>query len=348
MNFLENITFRRTRTQSDSKDRSCIVSPLDDTVSSLPDLSTEDSSDLLNKYKEQIDELTTQLNSAHTEIESLSLENNKLRKLNNELVKKNDLYKKITDSPIKKPKLNTPMKKSKITNASTKQTQTDHLTEKYKKNNQKRDKSSNRCKQTERPKKICLLSTNKNNKILEIAENTFQGCLLCHYLYPNCDIKQLLTNIEKKLAGYTMDDYCVVMIGESDFKVTKDYFSLIYYIRDILQQIKYTNIIICLPTYKYGYLQNMFNWRVETFNNLLYLDVMTHEHAYLLDTNKKLNYDFYMFNKQLGFINNNGMKTIFHNLKELISEIDKYYTSEELSNNYQVTPKEIESLFFRD
>lgn len=39
----------------------------------------------------------------------------------------------------------------------------------------------------------------------------------------------------------------------------------------------------------------MFNWRVETFNNLLYLDIMTHEHAYILDSNKYLDYNYNMF-----------------------------------------------------
>lgn len=365
MNFLENITFRRARTQSDSKDISCTVSTLDDTVSSLPDLSTEDGYDtLLSKYKEQIDALTSRLNSAQTEIESLTLENNKLKELNNELIKKNDYDKMRTDNSIKIRKLNMQNKQTTFTNPSNKKIQTDEATATCSikngsknngridshKDNLDSDKSIDNCEHIKRPKKISILSTNRNNKILNIAERTLQGFRLCHYLYPDCDIRHLLKDIERKLEGHSIDDYCVIMIGEADFKKTKNYFDLIYYIRDTLQMIKHTNVIICLPTYKYGYLHNMFNWRVETFNNLLYLDITTHQHAYLLDSNKKITYDFHMFHKHFGFLNNNGMYTIINNIKELISEIQDYYyySSEELTNNDQESPKEIESLFFRE
>jgi hypothetical protein len=141
-----------------------------------------------------------------------------------------------------------------------------------------------------------------------------------------------------------MNDYCIVMIGDEDFSKTKDYVNLIYYIRDTLQQIKHTNIIICLSTYKVGNFYGMFNWRVETFNKLLYLDVMTHGHANLLDSNEKLDYDFNMFKRYFGTINHYGMNTIFQNLQDLIIAFE----DEGQSTCDGMPVSDFESLFFRD
>lgn len=107
MNFLENITFRRVRTQSDSNTNdvsSVINETLDDTIHSLPDLSSDDINDpkhdIISKLMQQIDKLTLDLKNAHQEIESLSLDNKNLIKLSDELRKKNDSNE-TTCSPAK-------------------------------------------------------------------------------------------------------------------------------------------------------------------------------------------------------------------------------------------------------
>lgn len=92
----------------------------------------------------------------------------------------------------------------------------------------------------------------------------------------------------------------------------------------------------------------MFNRRIETFNHLLYLDITTHEHAYLLDSNRQLDYDFSMFNKRFGFVNNFGMKTIFNTLQYLITDIENSHRTERKSASEMVPPNETESLFFRE
>lgn len=78
---------------------------------------------------------------------------------------------------------------------------------------------------------------------------------------------------------------CLIMIGEKDFEETNNYLDIIYLIKKQLENIQNTNIILCLPTYRYGKYNTMYNWRVEHFNNLLYLDTQHHGYAVTYDTN---------------------------------------------------------------
>ncbi|KAJ8724549.1 hypothetical protein PYW08_016023 [Mythimna loreyi] len=79
MNFLQNITIRRTRTKSDSmlneSDVGTMHATLNETVTSVPEMSDDDD-DEIKKLKDQITKLTLDLQSAHLEIEELTLENN--------------------------------------------------------------------------------------------------------------------------------------------------------------------------------------------------------------------------------------------------------------------------------
>ncbi|KAH9636244.1 hypothetical protein HF086_009440 [Spodoptera exigua] len=137
MNFLDNITFRRTRTKSDSiLNESEVVAAtptLNETVTSVPEMS-DDEDDLVKKLREQITHLTLELQSAHSEIESLSLENSNLKSLNEKLSKNNDLYKKVTLTPAKLKSSSSKKNKSNNNNkTNNKQTQTE--TPKSKTNN---------------------------------------------------------------------------------------------------------------------------------------------------------------------------------------------------------------------
>lgn len=184
-------------------------------------------------------------------------------------------------------------------------------------------------------KKMCILSTNKHNKVLSIAENTFQNKFeFCHYLTTGGKIEHVLKGIKEKLCNFTLQDYCIVFIGEEDFKLTENYLNVILYIRETLLDIKHTNIIMCLPTYKYTNYASLFNWRVETFNNLLYLDALTYEHVHLLDSNLNLSCDYSMYYRRTGTINNNGLYTIFKDILNLITDIDTYNNTEITLNGY--------------
>lgn len=72
----------------------------------------------------------------------------------------------------------------------------------------------------------------------------------------------------------------------------------------------------------------MYNCRIEHFNNLLYLDTLTHEHVYLIDSNRKLTYDNSMFNLYTGNINDHGMNTVFLSLTTLIADIENFVNNE--------------------
>ncbi|KAF9407876.1 hypothetical protein HW555_012247, partial [Spodoptera exigua] len=109
-------------------------------------------------------------------------------------------------------------------------------------------------------------------------------------------------------------------------------------IRQVLQEITNTNIIICTPTYKFFTNSYLYNSRVETFNNLLYLDTITHEHAYFLDSNENLAYDDTMFNRRTGAINGFGMKILFKDIYRMIDYIESSISS---CNIGDVTGKEM-------
>lgn len=165
-----------------------------------------------------------------------------------------------------------------------------------------------------KPKKMCILSTDNKNKLLYIAENTLEKHELCHYITPHGTVDHQLKGIKEKLSKFTLQDFCIILIGEEDFKITNKYFYTVLLIREVLQDISNTNIIIYTPTYKFFINNYLFNSRVETFNNLLYLDIITHGYAYFLDSNKSLRYDDTMFDRRTGVINNAGMQSIFKDI----------------------------------
>lgn len=183
-------------------------------------------------------------------------------------------------------------------------------------------------------KKLCVLSTNKTNKILPLIvgrPDMFQD--VCHYIIPGGGIQELVNNIEGKLDNFTSNDYCALIIGDNDFKTTCDYHKLIALINEKISRLTHTNFVLCLPTYKNGNYTTLFNRRVELFNNLLYLDVITHEYAWILDSNRNISYDFKMFVKRTGMLNNTGMKTVINDLYDLITYIDNNYYYEQMDNN---------------
>ncbi|CAG5017615.1 unnamed protein product [Parnassius apollo] len=77
---------------------------MDDTTTSVPDMSKDDSYDqeLIANLKKQVEKLTLPLSSAEEEIGNLTLENNNLKQSNEKLQKINILYKKNYQQPCKK------------------------------------------------------------------------------------------------------------------------------------------------------------------------------------------------------------------------------------------------------
>lgn len=125
------------------------------------------------------------------------------------------------------------------------------------------------------------------------------------------------------LQDFTLDDFCVLLIGENDFTESKDLSLVIEIIRQELLLVKHTNVIIMLPTFKCREAVNLFNYRIESFNNLLFSDNITHEYVYVIDSNKNLNYSSDMFNFYTGRPNNKALRTIFNDLANLISQFNE-------------------------
>lgn len=379
MNILENITLRvrgirRIRSMSDSQSNISQIEneTLDDTAASLPERGNDDTFDheLISKLKEQVDQLTLQLCSAEEEIEILTLENSNLKQSNQELEKKNELYKKITNTPTKKTKQksSTPKKREALLS---KTTQTDQVNISDKKKNSKGTQTiatDTKVSSTgesavspamlptksynENPEKkvskICIISENKYNKVRTIAENKFENCELCHYLTPYSGINNMFRDLELKLKKFTMNDFCIVLIGETDFKSTKEYSSIILYIRTVLEKIQHTNVVICMPTYRCISNVTLFNIRVEKFNNLLYQDILAHEHAYFIDSNKNLTWDYKMYRQNSGSVNNYGMQTVFQDIAALMNYIrENTFTNIEGEKINNMNEQQTTMQFFR-
>lgn len=336
MNYINNITFRRTRTQSEpnNDDSDDIISQsLEQTTSSLPEVSEDEDNNEIKILKEKIDSLTSQLNSAHKEIESLSLENSNLKKQNEEFTKKNMVYKKIANSPAKV-KVMTPKNITKKL-TKTKQTQTIRISENDSASennltngndnslgntNTKVIRDTQKC--PSKPK-ICLISSETSSMLHNLATTTgLQNYDMCHYRKPKCGLEQLLDKIDGKVKDFTHSDFCIIYIGEEDFLKTRNYIELVIFIREKLLNLTHTNFIICLPTFKYMENANiMFNSRIETFNNLLYMDTITHCYAHILDSNLNLPYSYDTYNLRYKTLNKHGLKIVVSDLQNLIIDI---------------------------
>lgn len=351
MNFFENITFRKkSNTRTKSTESSCddenssVNTTLDGTSNSLPNISTEENVQI-TELKQKIEELNMQLNSAHEEINNLSIENSELKKTISNINSKHEFLKKATrkltqniGTPNKNSKMSTPRckgsqrKKSSMSsmldlhepNITTPTTSKSSKTQPKTIGQKVHKESDSNIKPSDRKNKLCIVSTNKRNKILSIAEKTFRNFQVCHYVSPNCETLQLIKNLDKKLDAYTMQDFCVIMIGEEDFRTTKNYYNIAIELRETIKKIQHTNIILCLPTYKLNNYSTMFNWRIVTFNNLLHLDLETYEYVTVLDSNLDLSYDFSMFSEYNGKINDHGMRNIFQNLLSIINGYPTY------------------------
>lgn len=118
MNFFENITFRKKQRHSMTEisfdETNANSTKIDGSTSSLPNLSADDDTLLIQQLKLQIEDLTSKLNSAHEEINNLSLENCELKKSLSEVTSKNEVLKKATfklaneTTPRKKSRSSTP------------------------------------------------------------------------------------------------------------------------------------------------------------------------------------------------------------------------------------------------
>lgn len=63
-------------------------------------------------------------------------------------------------------------------------------------------------------------------------------------MYHQIVTKLLLQNLDYKLRNCSMIDYCIIMLGETDFEAScTDYAELLVYLREAIQYVSNTNII---------------------------------------------------------------------------------------------------------
>lgn len=182
--------------------------------------------------------------------------------------------------------------------------------------------------------KLCLIS-NHTNYMLQLIKKSFPGENACLYLTPGAGTQELFHGLQYKLRDFTLNDFCIINIGDKDFKRSVNYNNLICYIQNQLTLVQHTNIIICLPTFKINSYSNLYIKRVETFNNLLYANNLTYRYSYILDSNRNLSYDSDMFTK-LGNVNRLGFITIFNDLIVLLNAIQTHFKE----NKSEMTPHE--------
>lgn len=338
MNFdSDNVTHRKPARSSSLSDISNVSNEkaiFDATMLSMPD-SLHDDSESLTDLIEQNKTLSTQLLRAREEIENLNNENFRLKSDLQAVIKQLKIYNEIYAAPAEKcttssrsdkilqqkhienPEYTTTMLNketqtcSKIANIAREPSTTIPST-----NNRDNNGIKTQCSETTQKNKLCMLSTDKTKGYLPTIEKVFSdNCQYCNYVLPNCSIIKLLQGIQQKLKGFTLRDYCILFISENDIREETDYINLINAIKNALKTITHTNIVICVPTYIMG--APIYNFKVEMFNNLLYMDLQNNKYAYIFDSNRDLSTE--MFSTATGKINKIGMYNIYNRIMDNIS-----------------------------
>lgn len=324
----------------------------DTTMMSIPDsLHDYNDDDTVNDLNEQINTLKMQLSSAHQEIDDLNSENFRLKSDLQKALKTVETCKKICVTPGRKnstPSSSSKQKsehykirptasnnesqtsikagycKDKKVHTLNKETQTSEVTNDTLTQKQNLTSHSHlgnialkKPVGVSRPKpknRLAIMSNRCTKGVLPLIEEVFSNDFdYCHYLLHNATTEGLLRTVEDNLKGFTMQDYCLIFIGENDIK-SSEYLDILENLKNSLKNTTHTNIVICAPTYIRG--AQIHNYKVELFNNRLSLDIKTNKFAYFFDSNYTLTLD--MFTYHTGKINKDGWRAIFDQIRSNI------------------------------
>lgn len=303
---------------------------------SLPNLNSQVHNIVVEELKEEVRVLKEQLRGADNEIQILLGETYALRDELSEIRKKCDLYKELLKATAPGSPFRTPVPKTKTNIAkrvmhTAKQTDSgcssgpDSKISDSKLIKLKPIETNNAHSSKEQPansdsvnmlvkNKLLILSSNKTNKISRLITDNdyFPNFSFCHHVKPGAGVKYLLQDIQSQLRHMTKNDYCVVLIGEEDFKSSIDLEALVQHIRVSVESITFTNLILACPTFVRG--KQLYNARVDRFNQLLFNDLYNHNECfYAYDCNSNLSSE--MFSVWSGRLKNSGMKSIIENLE---------------------------------
>lgn len=184
-----------------------------------------------------------------------------------------------------------------------------------------------------RKNRLAIISSNCTRGSLPIIEEVFSKYFeYCNFIIPNVTSTSFLKSIKYKLKDFTMNDYCLIFVGESDLQ-GKDYSThILHNLKCSLQNVTHTNIVICTPVYKKGAL--IYNYKVEQFNNLLLADIRNNEYAYFFDSNDTLSHDMFSYNT--GRINKHGWKNIYGQIMSRIMFNYDLYGCQEINTNTEI------------
>lgn len=305
---------------------------------SLPNINNQIQNIVIEELKEEVRVLREQLLGADNEIQKLLGETYTLRNELSDTRKKCDLYKKLLKGEAPLTPSRTPVNKTKIVKQvipTAKFTDSDSSSGPASKTcdsefidfkvvetknrslfNERaaiNDLKSGKYNNVSAKNKLLFLSSNNKNKITKIVTDGdyFPNFSFCHYIKPGVGVKHLLEDINSHLTHMTRHDYCVVLIGEDDFKRSNDLVALVQYIRESVKNITFTNLILACPTFICG--RPLYNARVDIFNHLLFKDLNNYNKCfYAYDCNSNLKPE--MFSMWSGKLSNSGMNNIIENL----------------------------------
>lgn len=194
--------------------------------------------------------------------------------------------------------------------------------------------------------KLAIISSGCTKGTLPLIDEIFSDNFeYCHYLLPNVITEDVLTSIEHKLKAFSINDYCLIFIGENDLK-NDDYIGILDNLRKYLKKNTHTNVVVGAPTFICGAL--IYNYKVELFNNLLYWDIKNNRYAYSYDTNRTLSLE--MFSINTGKINKHGWKNIFEQIRSNIIYDYEVFSSQDtvtLTDPNEVSATQQTCDFFR-
>lgn len=303
---------------------------------SCPDAGTNHREEL-EEMRKTIQYLQEKLEAADNEIANLLLENGTLKKKMESCEQKVDNLTRICKSTPKSTHNFKSSQENRKTQRSSKSSRKEPRKLEYaEERNSTSEKSLREIEISEKPNirdnshletqnnktKLCLISNQKYIGTLAAIEGTFDSNVdYCHYSTPNCELNAVLKTLNNKLINFTMSDYCVLLLGEIDFKGKHDNTELVRNIRNVVQKITHTNVIICLPTYICG--APIYNYVVEMFGKLLINDIQIDNYCYVFDTNQDLSFD--MFSYYSGGLNKYGIRNVFLNIQKFITEIKTFF-----------------------
>lgn len=296
----------------------------------------EQSTDYKDKVEElciKLVDLQNKLSAADNQIDILLLENGQLReqmiKNENKIKQLEHICKDTTGTKRKKKSLNkskltsSPLEKINITHAALADEQgndedLNQNEEEGRVSGEREDidseeeiihEDSNRSDHT--PTKLCVISSNNRNKLIQAIERlNIDNLEYCHYIKSHSGIQELLNGFETKIRNFTKRDFCVILIGEEDFKKSNANTDLISHIKEKLKPITHTNIIVAVPTYVCG--APLYNYKVEVFNCNLSNSLKSLRWVHCFDSNLDLSVN--MFSGITGKINKLGINNIFENI----------------------------------